>query len=214
MHFSLNDYILFVMFLVSLTSFIQKPTFFYLKLFPLYIIIALIVELVEVNMARQGKTNTGIANIFGTAEFCFYLFVLREIIINVKVRRIILFFLFFYPILCFIIIYLQKQVGFSTINFSIGCLLTVVFCIYYYMELFQQAETRSLAKLPAFWIATGIFFSNVLTFPTFALMSYMKDIPKLILNNLSTIFNIISILTSILYSIGFLCRLRIRKSSL
>jgi len=214
MHLNFNVYILIVMFLVSLTSFMEKPSPFYLKLFPFYFSSSLIAELAEDYMAEHHMYNTGIFNIYGTIEFCFYFFVFREIIVNTKAKSVIKYVLFLYPLLCMIILFFQKKVGFNSINYTTGSIITVVFSIYYFAELFQKAEIQSLARLPAFWIATGIFFSTVCTFPMYTLISFMKSVPKIIVNNIYFIFYFISLLSSILYSIGFLCRIRIRKSTL
>jgi hypothetical protein len=61
----------------------------------------------------------------------------------------------------------------------------------------------------------------VLIFPIFALISFMNQLSKanqktsmIIFNNIVAIFNMISVLTYILYSIGFLCRIRTNKSIL
>ena len=214
MQFSFNDYIILAMVLISLTSFLQRPSPLYLKLFPIYFSSSLIVEMIEDYLGAHGIHNTGIFNVAGTIEFCFYYFIFREIIVNNKARRIILYVIFLYPLVCAIALYLQKTVGFNSFNYTVGSLITVLFSIYYYVELFQKTETQSLARLPAFWIATGIFFTTVCTFPMYALISFMTAIPKIIHDNIFVIFYIISVLSSILISIGFLCRLRIGKSTL
>ncbi len=182
--------------------------------FPLYYLSSFLTEVVLEFLAHHGKYNTGLANAWGIIEFDFYFFVLREIIVSPKIKRVLLFIMILYTLFSLLMLYGQKQVGFNPVNFTSGCLLTVMFCIYYFVELFQEAETRSLAKLPAFWIVTGILFTNVGTFPLFALISFMKAVPKVISNHISTILVIVNALTSILMSIGFLCRIRIRKSTL
>jgi hypothetical protein len=200
--------------LVSLTVFIQKAAPFYLKLFPVYFILSFLVGLVEGYLQKHGKYNTGIYNIAGMIEFCFYFFVMREVIFNVKIKRFILFVIFLFPVFALLNLYLQKQVGFNSINFTIGSLITVTFCIYYFVELFQRADTQSLTGLPAFWITTAILFTIVLTFPFFSFIGFITKMPKLVMDNIVVVFYVINILSSILYSIGFLCRIKIRKSIL
>jgi xanthine/uracil permease len=208
------DVIIFTGFLISLTAYFQRPTPLYLRIFPLYYFGAFVIGLIETYLSDRGRNNTIYFNTWGAIEFCFYFFVLREIIVNSIVRRIILYVLVLYPLTCIILVHVQKANAFNAYNFTIGCLISVLFCIYYFMELFQEAEAKSLASIPAFWIVTGILFSNVLTFPSFALISFMKETPRIIANNINAIFLIINLLTIVSYSIGFLCRLRIRKSSL
>jgi hypothetical protein len=165
-------------------------------------------------LQSHGRYNTGVANSWGIIEFCFYFFVLRSLIVNVKIKRFIFFIIFLFPVFSIINLYFQKQVGFNPVNYTIGSLSTVSFCFYYFVELFQRADTQSLTRLPAFWITTAILFTNVLAFPFFSFVGFITKMPDLIYKNLVVIFYIIAIVTSILYSIGFLCRIRIRKSTL
>jgi hypothetical protein len=208
------DIIEFILFIISLTVFFQNPAPFYLKLFPVYFFLSFIVGLVEGFLQRHGKYNSGVYNIAGTIEFCFYFFVLRELVLNVKMKKIILFVVFLFPIFAFINLYFQKKVGFNPVNFTFGGLFTVSFCIYYLVEIFQRADIQSLARQPAFWITTAILFDVVLIFPFFSFVSFITKMPDLIYKNIVTIFYVINILISILYSIGFLCRIEINKSNL
>jgi hypothetical protein len=119
------------------------------------------------------------------------------------------------------LLFFQHNDLFNPINFTIGTVITVIFCIYYFFELFRRTEAQSLTRLPSFWIVSGILFNVVLIFPIFALVSFMNQLSKtnrntsmIIFNNIVAIFNIISVLTYILYSIGFLCRIRTSKSTL
>jgi hypothetical protein len=214
MNLSTLNVIILTTFIVSLAVFFQKPVSLYLKLFPFYFFISFFVEWEMEYLGNHGKYNTGLGNSWAVIEFNFYFFVLREILSGIKIRRIILFMMIFYTSFSLLMLYLQKKVEFNPVNFTFGCLLAVVLCIYYFIELFQETEVRSLSRLPAFWIATAILFTNVCTFPMFALISFMKEVPGIIYNHLSTILIIISVLTSLLYSIGFLCRIKIRKSTL
>jgi hypothetical protein len=214
MHFTLFDGIALFTLTISLTVYLQKPAPFYLKLFPIFFFCYFIIGLIEKYLGQHGKYNSGLYNSWGIIEFCFYFFILRLIISKPRPRRIIIYILFIYPVLCLIILYFQQKIGFNPVNFTVGCLITVTICIYYFAELFQKAETQYLSRLPAFWITSAILFNIVLAFPTFALISFMKTTPKIVAYNLNAIFYIINTLVAILYSIGFLCRIRIRKSTL
>jgi hypothetical protein len=193
----------------------------YLKLFPLFFFYELIIGIILSYTQEHGIHNSWIANASAILEFCFYFFILHEIIINAKVRRIILWGIYIFALLGFTnIFFIQKKIGFNPVNFTIGCFVIVVFCIYYFAELFQKAEVQSLSRLPAFWIASAILFNTVLVFPLFALIGFMEastnsnSPSRIIFSNIGSIFNIISVLTNVLYSIAFLCRIRIRKSTL
>jgi len=219
MQYSTFDYIIFAIFLISFLVFFQKSTPIYLKLFPVYFFGALVMGLWEEWVARHGKYNTGLQNVWGIVEFCFYFFVLHEIIVNKKIKRLIVFVSVLFAVFAFSNIFLIKhKVGFNPVNFTIGCLITVSGCIYYFVELFQKTEAQSLSRSPAFWISSAIFFNTVLSFPLFALYTFLDESNKvnratlLLYNNLDSIITIILLLTIILYAIGFLCRIKFSKT--
>ena len=96
-----------------------------------------------------------------------------------------------------------------------------IFCIYYFVELFYKAEAQPLSKLASFWIASVILFNTILTFPMMGMVSFKGDDSKLkpgamvmIWNHIKIIFKVIIVFANILFSIGFLFRIRIRKSTL
>ena len=213
MHYSLFDYILTIVLIISLSVYFQKPTPLYLKIFPVYFLGALAVGLRVEWLYKHGQYNTGVLNIWGIIEFCFFFFVLREIIVNVKIKRIISFIAIVFALFAFInIFYIQQSVGFNPVNFTIGCLITVLGCMYYFIELFQKAEAQSLSRLPAFWVASGILFTTILSFPEFALLAFLKVSAK-VNNAMQYIDNVTLVLTDLLFAIAFLCRIRIRKST-
>lgn len=220
MKFSFGDWIQLSIFLISLSVFARKPVPLYLKTFPVYFFLLMIEDLaIEYTMAR-GVHNTIILNASGIAEFSFYYFVIRSVIVNKTVKKRIFYSTIVYAVFAVInLFFIQRNDLFNPINFTIGTVIAVIFCIYYFFELFQKTETQLLSRLTSFWIVSGILFNVVLIFPIFALLSFMDQLSKanqktslIIFNNIDAIFNIISILTYILYSIGFLCRIRTSKS--
>jgi hypothetical protein len=222
MKFSIGDFIQLSIFLVSLSVFAQKPVPLYLRLFPLYFFLLFIEDLIIEYTSALGIHNNIIPNTSGIAEFSFYFFVIRSVIVNMKVKKRILFTTFTFVVFAVInLFFIQHNDLFNPINFTIGTVITVVLCIYYFFELFQKTEAQSLTRLPSFWIVSGILFNAVLIFPIFALISFMDSLSKanlktskIVLDHIEAIFNIISVLTYILYSIGFICRIRTNKSIL
>jgi hypothetical protein len=213
MHYSLFDYILTVIFIISLSVYFQKSTPLYLKIFPVYFALAFVSGLRQEWLGQHGQYNAGVANVWGIIEFCFFFFVLREIIVNIKIKRIISFVSIVFALFAFInIVFIQQNIGFNPVNFTIGCLITVLACLYYFIELFQKTEAQSLSRLPAFWIASGILFNTILSFPVFALTTFLEVSTKVNMITQS-IVNITVLLTMLLFAIGFICRFRIRKSA-
>ena len=147
MHYSAFDVILFVILLISFTVFYERPTPIFLKLFPAYFFCALKVDLRSEWLVQHGQYNTGLGNVWGIIEFCFYFFVLREIINNPKIKRVIVIVSAAFALFAsFNLIFIQHKVGFNPVNFTIGCMITVLVCIYYFVELFQKTEIRSLSR--------------------------------------------------------------------
>jgi hypothetical protein len=222
MKFSLGDLIQLSVFLVSLSVYAKKPVPLYLRLFPVYFFLLLILDLAAEYTQERGIHNNILLNTWGPLEFSFYFFVIGRVIVNGKVKRLILYITTTFVIFAFInLFFFQHNDLFNPINFTIGTIITVVLCTYYFFELFQKTEAQSLTRLPSFWLVSGILFNAVLIFPIYALISFMDSLSKanlktskIIFDNISAIFNIISILTYILYSIGFICRIRTSKSTL
>ena len=221
MHLILGNFIQLAIFLISISVYFRRPVPIYLKYFPIYFFLMMITDLILDYTSDHGIHNNILTNSSAIAEFSFYYFVLRELIFNVKVKKIILYTIIIYALFALINIFLiQGYDRYNAINFTLGMVITVVFCIYYFFELFQKTETLSLVRLPGFWIVCAILINNVLTFPIFALLSFMNELTKsnlktsrVIFDNITTIFNIINILTYLLYSIGFLCRIRTTRSA-
>jgi hypothetical protein len=220
MKFATGDYIQICILLISLFVFVQKPVPRYLKYFPLYFFLLLIDDLVLTYTSERGIHNTILSNSWGILEFSFYFFVIREIITSDKVKKRILYIMIMYAVFaCVNLIFIQHNDLFNPVNYTIGTVITVSLCIYYFFELFRKTEAQSLIRVPAFWIVSGILFNAVLAFPIFALISFMDTLSKanlktsmIVFNHIDAIFNIISVLTYILYSIGFLCGIRTSKS--
>jgi hypothetical protein len=222
MKFGVSDFIQLSIFLMSLSVFAQKPVPLYLKLFPVYFFLLMIEDLAINYTQARGIHNNIISNTSGIAEFSFYFFVIRSVIVNMKVKKRILYTTVAFAVFAVVnLFFLQHNDLFNPINFTIGTVITVVLCIYYFFELFQKTEAQSLTRLTSFWIVSGILFNVVLIFPIFALISFMDSLSKsnqktsmIVFDHIQAIFNIISVLTYILYSIGFLCRIRTNKSTL
>ena len=206
-------YFIALCFLVSLT--IYSRSFkgeFYLKLFPPFLFIALVVESLGSYMASKGENNLVLYNIFTAFEFCFYLWLLGCIISNNKVKRIIkVAILVYVGAVVLNILFIQNITTVLTITYSLGCLLIVSFCIYYFLELFILPKSVKLKNNPAFWICFALLFFYCCSFPLIGLIHYWMNISKFLIRNFARIVNLLHILLYSLFTIAFLCRIRIRK---
>ncbi len=222
MHFILGNFIQLTIFLISISVYFRRPIPKYLKYFPIYFFLLMVTDLILDYTSDHGIHNNILTNTDAIAEFAFYYFVIKELIVNVKMKKVVQYTTILYALFALVNIFLiQGYDRYNAINFTMGVVITVIFCIYYFFELFQKTETQSLIRLPGFWIVCAILINNVLTFPIFALLSFMNELSKsnlktsrIIFDNITIIFNIISILTYVLYSVGFLCRIRPTKSAI
>ena len=209
-------YIILISLLASLFVYSNpNPNHKYLKSFPPFLIATIIIEVLASYFWSIGKNNMLLYNSFTAIEFCFYLWIISRIIKSKRVKKIILITVIFYFISALInILFIQGMKTFHNITYSLGCLLVVVFCIYYFLELFRLPKSEKLYTNPAFWISSALLFFYCCSFPLYGLIIYWdKKIPKLILNNLENIFTILNISLYSLFTIAFLC-IRTRKSTL
>ncbi len=205
-------YVIAVCFLVSLTLFSKSNKGgLYLKLFPPFLFIVLVIEILTSYMASRGKNNVAIYNFFNVFEFWFYLWLLSLIITNKKVKKIVRITVLLYTVV-FVIntFFVQDITTVQTITYSLGCLLIVSFCIYYFLELFILPKAVRLWNNPSFWVCFGLLFFYCCSFPLIGLIHYWMDISKFLIRNFFKIVNILDVFLYTSFMIAFLCT-RTRK---
>ena len=114
-----------------------------------------------------GMHNNILLNMWGIVEFSFYFFVLREIIVNMKVKKRIFYIIIVYAVFALVnLFFIQHNDLFNPINFTIGTVITVILCIYYFFELFQKTEAQSLIEAyPVFGLYRPSFLMWYSYFP-------------------------------------------------
>lgn len=205
-----------IAFLISLGLFTQPNTDPYLRLFPLFLFLDMISEFISYYLSMHGRWNLVVSNPFTVLAFCFYFFILRQVVNSPNAKKIILYVLFIYPVIALINIYfLLKNAAFHSVTYSVGCLLVVTICIYYFLELFQQTRMVSLVRQPAFWICSGLLFYFACSFPLYGLNNLVfKNVSHATILNLMILFNLLDVFLYSSFIIAFVCRIRVRKSML
>ena len=201
-----------ICFIASLTLFFQGAVPSYLKTWPFFLLITISVEITSYFLIKNRESVTMLFIIFTAFEFVYYLFIISCSIHNVKVRKLLWWLIAIYPVLVTINRAFIQTATFHTITYSIGCLLVVAACIYYFFELFQITNSVSLIKEPPFWICSGLLFFYCCTFPLIGLWNQLRGLPEIILENLNAILQLLNVLLYSLFSIAFLCRVRFRRS--
>jgi hypothetical protein len=192
----------------------KKNTDLYIKVFPFFLMLSFLVEIIGEMRNNRGLNTLIVYNLFNTIEFSFYIWMIREIIQNGKAKKIIFYILLIYPIVDLInIFFVQGTRHFHTLTYSLGCLLVVLLCIYYFFELFQAPNSVNLARQPAFWICTGLLFFYCCSFPIFGLSNFLQSLPRVFRRNMITIIILLNVFLYSMFTLAFLCRFRITKSS-
>jgi hypothetical protein len=213
MEMPLYIYFIAISLLTSILSYPKRRTAnLYLKVFPFYLCITFIIECVGNYRWSHRLSTATLYSLFGVFEFAFYFFVLHQLIKGKTAKKIVRYVMVGYPILFLINILFVQTAGFHSITYSIGCLIVVSICIYYFFELFQATHSTNLLNEPPFWICTGLLFFYCCTFPYFALSNFLINFPDIIMDNISTLLNLMNCLLYSLFTIAFLCKIRIRKS--
>jgi hypothetical protein len=205
--------VIFIALAASLNAYFRRKDDVYLRLFPFFLLLTLLVESASLSGVVRGDASHAMYNFFSVLEFTFYLFVLGEIIRNTRIKRLVRYTIWLYDVLALgNIIFIQKIYGFPALTYALGCLLIVIVCIYYFFELFQLPHSLALTQQPAFWICSGLLFFYCCSFPIFASMNLTKGLPPFIFRNFGLIINILNVLLYSSFTIAFVCRLRTRKS--
>jgi hypothetical protein len=197
-------YFIVLSFIVSLIVY-RGNGYPYIKLFPLFLLTTLTAEFIGSYLYSLGKNNLYIYNFFSVLEFSFYLYVISLIISNARVKKYIRIAIILNAIASIInILFIQGMKTTHTVTYSIGCLLIVMACIYYFYELFRLPKSVKLSRNPAFWICSGLLFFYICGFPLFAFVNFWGRF-KWMVNSFSDIFDILNFFLYSLFTIAFLC---------
>jgi hypothetical protein len=156
--------------------------------------------------------NTLLSNLSTLIEITFYLYVFREIVYAPNAKKVFQYFVVIYPLVALLNVFIFQRGGFHTITYALGCLLIIICCVYYFLELFQRPSSVNLGRQPAFWICSGLLFYYTCTFPLYGAINLLKLFPRVILSNLLYILVLLNILLYLSFTIAFLCRLKTRRS--
>jgi len=200
-------YFIALSFLASLRTFILPPQKDrYLKLFPPFLFLTLVAEIVGQYMSHKRQINAVLYNPFSVFEFCFYFWIISLLVKNKGIKKIIRIAMIVYAIAAIINIgWIQGIKTFHTNSYGLGCLLIVACCIYYFLELFRTRQNTKLIRNPAFWICSGLLIFYCCTFPLIGLLEYWSNMPRVLIDNFKLIVDSLNILLYTFFTIAFLC---------
>jgi hypothetical protein len=202
-----------ISFLLSFLHFFRQTSPLFLKSFTPFLFFSLIVELVADRLLRDNKSTFFTYNISSTIEVTFYLWVLFNLITSRLAKKMTVLFIIVYPAASFFdIFFITGKDNFHSLGYSLGCLLIVFFTIVFFYQLFAKPRAILLTREPSFWICTALLFFYSVTFPLFASANFMKSFPPILANNVQYILIVLNVFLYLLFSIAFLCRIKIKKS--
>jgi len=180
-------------------------------LFPFFLFLTSIVEYAGWKLSQTGHHTLLLYNLFSCFEFGFYLFFFTYIVKR-KTRRSLFFIIPLYLIITLLnIFFFQGKTGFHTYTYMLGCVLVVIFSISYFFFLFRFPVTGSLIKNPFFWIGIGLLFYYTCTVSLYGLQNFITDTMTYYDRVLTIAGDLLNVLLYTLFSIGFLCKINIRK---
>ncbi len=180
---------------------------------PYILILTLIVEIIAWRLSEQGINNALFYNLFTVAYFIVYMHIIKRITVSPRVRKVIMATIFIYSVVALInIFFIQGKEVFHTITYSIGSLLVIGFCVHFFYELFKLPSSVDLKKYPAFWFVTALLFFYCCALPLAGLTNFIGEFAPAVVENLSSILEVINSLVYSLFTIALLCRRNMRKS--
>lgn len=206
--------ILIITFLVSLLFLYRENQPSYLKGFPFFLGIAVIVELTGAWIKSQHQNNTLLYNLFSILAIVFYLNFYYGVIQNQKIRKNIFWVSIIVILLCaYNLSFVQGPKVFNTYTFSLCCLVIDSLGVFYFYEIIIIKTKRNLFQEPAFWINVGLilFYTTAISF--FGILNYISTLPKPVIKVLFKTMNFVNSLFYVFFIIAFLCQIIFRKST-
>jgi hypothetical protein len=202
-----------VAFLASLSIYRRPPVELHFRIFSFYLLYDCISQTYGQYQALHVRNTILYSNLTTIVSFCFYIYLMRVIIRSPKAKRILLYCLVAFPLISAINLFLVQKSGvFQTMTYSLGCLLIVGACIYYFWELFQSKNSVNLAREPSFWICSGLLFNYTCLFPEYGLVNYIST-DRAVIQVLVVVLDFVGILLYLSFTIAFLCRPKPTKST-
>ena len=136
----------FIAFLTSLSLYFRKQVPAYLKFFPPFLLITVIIEIIGALFRLKYREAMFLMfNYFSVFEFIFYYFVSYHLIYNVRIKKVIFFTGVLYPIIAAINL-LQETNKIHSTTYSLGAILLVCFCLCYFYEFFKSSVSKNVAR--------------------------------------------------------------------
>ncbi len=182
-----------------------KPS--WLRLFTWFLLLTILISVAGYVYSFDFKSgNHFIFNIYLLIQFLFYFAFFYKTFQTKKLKTItVVLGISFLVYLLTGFLFLNGFHTFNSLGFTIGSVVTILFCLLYFGTLFNAEGFINYFRIPMFWIATGILFFFVGNFIYLSFLNYI------LANNLDSGGNIyefiiitLNLLLYCFFSIGFL----------
>ena len=185
----------------------------YLKFFPLFLICTFIVEVIGWQLGVRGINNVIYFNFSSIISIIYFLYIIHELLISRIAMRIIIICAIVYTIVALTnIFFIHGMHVFHTMTWSVGSFLIIIFCVYFFYELFTRPYFINLRREPGFWIVTGLLFFNACALPFSGLANYIYQFSPVLIRSFYWMLSFLNVLLYLLFTIAFLCRINFQRS--
>lgn len=159
-----------VAFLASLTSYSRHNKIGYLKYFPPFLFLTILVEISGYFIAVKYGNNQFLFNFFTLVGLIFYFFILHEGVRSKIVKKVIRVIMILYgPFTLCWIFFVNGVYEFHSISFGIGVFLLILMCIYYFLfQFFKTPVEENIKRDPLVFICLGLIVFHAITFTYFS----------------------------------------------
>jgi hypothetical protein len=183
----------------------------WVKYFPLFLSVVLIVELYGSYMSLHRINNMFLYNLECCFEFSFYMSFLYSLIRNF--RKTVLIPLVIISFIGFSIIdnlFIQDPLKFNTRVFNTGCVFTIILCLTYFIYLIYRPRTILLTREPSFWIVTGIVFYHSMMLPLYGFINHFINVQYKSVEIVYTTVHLVDIIFYILLIVAFTSKFQMK----
>jgi hypothetical protein len=211
MNFDIAYILIFVSGLFGLFNFFRTKEL-YLKIFPFFLLLSFVVETIGWQLSLKSISNILLYSIFNVFVLNFYMFTLYSIVQKPVAKKVISISMLVFTLFALTnFVFIQGWREYNSITYSVGSLFIVATCVYYFLELFQLPHVVYLTREPGFWITSGLLFFFACGFPILGSVTIMQNLPRVLVNNLSIILDVLNVSLYTLFILAFLCRSNIKK---
>ncbi|OQP66049.1 hypothetical protein A3860_15805 [Niastella vici] len=179
-------------------------TFLPLKLLPWFLLLTFINEILAMTWPKRLGGNYFIYNIYLIFQFCFYSYMLVQMIENRRMKQLLTCLAIAYSIFATLNIgVIQGMHTFNTLNYFTGAVILSFFSGYSLNEQFKKDIACNPFKKPYFWIASSILVLETAMVPLLLPPYFDLHLSKVELRLISILLNLINLIVYSMFIVAF-----------